>query len=125
MLKAKSVVVAITLIVLASRAEASPIKSVQQTYHVLLGTASALSLSSLETNLSARAALLASGLSLPLQTLSIGPTGAPGAVQATQTMLLASSVAAPLPPAFHEPSAWVIVLFGLGLVALGSVRWRR
>ena len=130
----KSVVFAVSVIVLPVRVDASPIGSVTWTCDVLLETASAFSLSSFETN--APVALFAPDRSVPFQTASMGV--AAGAVQSLETLssvfaplalnrttILASSVAAPLPPAFQEPSAWVIVLIGLGIVALGSIRRRR
>jgi hypothetical protein len=113
-------VVAVSLMVLAGHAEASPIGSFKWSYDVLLGTASALSLTSLES--SARLALFTPGQSLPFQAPTIGLVVTPGAIH--PSTLLVSSVAAPLPPAFQEPSAWVIVLIGLGVVGLGSVRRR-
>lgn len=129
----KPVVMAMSLMVLAGRVDASPIGSIKWT-HDVLGTASAFSFSSFET--SARMALFAPADRLGLQAAPIDL--AAGAIQSIETLsnvfaphdpnrttLLVSSVAAPLPPAFHEPSAWVTVLIGLGIVALGSIRRRR
>jgi hypothetical protein len=112
-MRIKSVLVAVSLMILAGRADASPIGSVKWTYDVLLETASAFSLSSFET--STRVALLTAGESL---SNLLAP------LDRNRTTLLVSSVAAPLPPAFQEPSAWVIVLIGLGIVALGSIKRR-
>ena len=133
-MRIKSVVCAVSLIVLAGRADASPIGSVAWTYDVLLGTASAFSISSFES--SARMALLSPEQSFLFQTAPMDVSA--GAVQSLESLsrvfapldrnratLLVSSVAAPLPPAFQEPSAWVIVLIGLGIVALGSIKRRR
>jgi len=133
-MRVKSVVFAVSVIVLAGRVDASPIGSVTWTCDALLGTASALSLSNFDTN--APVALLAPDGSVPFQTAAMGV--AAGAVQSLEslssvfaalalprTTLLVSSVAAPLPQAFQEPSAWVIVLIGLGIVALGNIKWRR
>ena len=133
-MRMKSVVIAVSLIVLAIRAEASPIGSVTSTYDVLLGTTSAFPLSGFES--AARVALLTPDESVLFQT---APSGvAVGAIHSIESLssvfapldmnratLLVSSVAAPLPPAFQEPSAWVIALIGLGIVALGSIRRRR
>ena len=133
-MRMKPVVFAVSLIVVAGRADASPIGSVQWTCDDLLGTASAFSLSSFES--SARAALLTPDESDLFQAAPMGL--AVGAVQSIEslsgvftpldrnrTTLIASSVAAPLLPAFQEPSAWVIVLIDLGIVVLGSIKWRR
>jgi hypothetical protein len=133
-MRIKSVVFAASLIVVAGRAHASPIGSVKWSYDVLLGTASAFSLSSCES--SARVALLSPDESFVFQR---SPRDlAAGAVQSLESLsrvvapldrnrtpLLISSVAAPLPPAFQEPSAWMIVLIGLGIVALGNIKRRR
>jgi hypothetical protein len=133
-MRMKSVVFAMSVMVLAGRVDASPIGSVTWTCDVLLETASAFSLSGFDTN--APVALFAPDGSFPFQTASMGV--AAGAVQSLEslpslfaplamnrTTILVSSVAAPLPPAFQEPSAWVIVLIGLGIVALGSIKRRR
>ena len=127
-MKVKSVVVAVSLIVLASRADGSPVESFT-TYGVLLDTASTFSVSSFDT--SAPLELLALCQSLRLQAPPIGITPSVNAGRFASagtvdpTAILVSAVAAPSPPAvFHEPSAWVMVLIGLGVVALGSIRRR-
>ena len=133
-MRMKPVVFAMSVMVLAGRVDASPIGSVTWTCDVLLETASAFSLSRFDTN--APVALFAPDGSFPFQTASMDV--AAGAVQSLESLpsvftplamnrptILVSSVAAPLPPAFQEPSAWVIVLIGLGIVALGSIKRRR
>lgn len=128
-MKVKSVVVAVSLVVLASRADGSPIESFTSRYDALLETASTISISSFDTSAPVELLALCQSLRLQAPPIGIAPTVNAGTFASTGTIdptaILVSAVAMPSPPAvFHEPSAWVMVLIGLGVVALGSIRWR-
>lgn len=132
-MRVKSVVIVVLLMVLAACADASPIESVESTWDVLLGTASACVVSGCET--SARIASSAPGQRVPFQTVPSGVAGVDQSLASLSDVLApldlnraalpVGSVATPLAPACEEPPALVIVLIGLGVVALGSVRLRR
>jgi hypothetical protein len=128
------VLLVMSLILLASRAAASPIGPAEWTGQTFSLQAAPISVDSTPgavqslRDLSAvvaplertrvRVAVADLTTILGLDRLSLRLTGDPRA-------LLVRSVAVPTYPAFQEPSAWVIALIGLGIVALGSARLRR
>jgi len=130
----QSVVIVVSLMLLVSRANASPIGSIDWTSHTPslettpIGIAPAsgavqslASLSSVVAPLDLSRARLSFGyLTTILSVDRLSPR-----LAVDPSALLVKSVAGPPPLAFEEPSAWVMVLIGLGIFALGGARLRR
>jgi hypothetical protein len=130
----KPVVIVVSLMVLASRADASPIGSLDWTGHnlslqtTLIGVApSSGAVQSFANVSSVVAPLDVSGarVSFGYLTTILRVDRLSARVAVDPSALLVKSVASPPPLSFQEPPTWVMVLIGFGIFVLGGARLRR
>ena len=128
------VVIVVSLMVLASRADASPIGSLDWTGHTLslqttlIGVAPSSGAVQSFANVSSVVApldLSRARVSFGYLTTILSVDSLSARVAVDPSALLVKAVASPPPLAFQEPSAWVMVLIGFGIFVLGGARLRR
>jgi hypothetical protein len=136
MVKVKSVIAAVSLIAFASGASASPIGSIEWTGQGLVTPTLSLSIGGAPGRgtlppLSNPSSILTpldfnhTRFTLAYATMVRGGDRVPSRFLDDPATLLVSSVAVPSQESFHEPSGWTMLLIGLGIAALGSIRLRR
>ena len=130
----KSVVIVVSLMALASRADASPIRSLDRPSPTLSlqTTLIGVGLTSGDVQSFANVSTVVAPLDLSRARVSFGYLTTILSVDrlaarlaVDPNALLVKSVAGPPPLAFQEPSAWVMVLIGFGIFVLGGARLRR